>query len=115
MECCPFCQSQELNTLDLSESLTELPIAYISCPACQCLGPSGRNLNDAAAKWNKRHERAATENIVAGALFNCLFCCSKKCRIKAGATGYFVQCGGCKASGPIKPTPVESSKAWNNL
>lgn len=47
---CPFCGSDDVHTQRYN-------ICYsVECFNCECLGPSGTTADEAAQKWNTRHQ-----------------------------------------------------------
>ncbi len=115
MHRCPYCQSETLGITDLSEGEIKIPVSFISCTNCKATGPSSKNQKEAWENWNLRYTLLTTkESNLVGTIRNCVFCKSKRTKIKSGALGFFVECQKCKSSGPIKKTPQEASNKWND-
>lgn len=46
-------------------------------------------------------------------LNTCPFCGSKCFNYDFDSEGWYVECAGCHAGGPVKPTIEEAEAAWN--
>lgn len=45
----------------------------------------------------------------------CPFCCAREAELHPLFTGFQVQCGQCRSSGPMNRSQIEAVQAWNRV